>query len=242
MKICSPKFICAFLFVYLSGCKGTHSRPASVPPSAVWVDNTFVDCSVEPQSRADRCTVYKQDTGEILADGLFVLNSSNEAADKSELHYAAFGDEGIYLEDARILLHRVATHRDPSNRIMDDRLKALASRGRTEAIDCSYVKADEKIDTAGECALKAFAARRPFYVRYYLQGDNSFGYMGFAGDADGMIYGVQYYSRRVPVWIGVLPKEAQLLDGNHTLVMPCPKPITLTKTEDGEVSCIRPVS
>jgi len=69
---------------------------------------------------------------------LFVLNSSNEAADKSELRYAAFGEEGIYLEDARILLHRAATRRDPSNRIMDDRLKALASRGRTEAIDCSH--------------------------------------------------------------------------------------------------------
>jgi hypothetical protein len=241
MKICLPKFIRVFVFVCLSGCAGTHLRPASVPPSAVWVDNTFVDCSVETQSRADRCTVYKDDPGEILADGLFVLNSSSEAADKSELQYAAFGEKGIYLDDARILLHRVATHHDPSNRIIDDRLKALASKGRTEAIDCSHAKADGKIDTAGECALKAFAARKPFYVRYYLQGDNSFGYMGFAGDAAGMIYATQYYSQRVPVWVGGLPKEAQLFDRNHTLVMPCPKPIILTKTADGEVSCIRPV-
>jgi len=66
-----------------------HFRPASVPTSAVWVDNTFVDCSVDTQARANRCTVYKDDTGEILADGLFVLNTTYEGVDKSQLHYAA---------------------------------------------------------------------------------------------------------------------------------------------------------
>src|SRR5580693_5565212 len=98
-----------FLIVCLLGCKGTHSRPASVPSSAVWVDRAFVDCSVERQSSADHCTVYKDDTGEILAEGLFVLKTSHLAAEKSELNYAAFGERGIYLDDLRILVQRTAS-------------------------------------------------------------------------------------------------------------------------------------
>src|SRR5713226_624837 len=86
------------------GCSGNHPRPASVPVSAVWVDNTFIDCSVEKQSRANRCTVWKDDTGEILADGLFVLNGSHRAADTSELHYVGFGNGVILLADAQTLV------------------------------------------------------------------------------------------------------------------------------------------
>jgi len=90
MKTGWPQFTLLFLIVCLLGCKEMHSRPGGVPPSAVWADNVFIDCFVETHDKANRCTVYKDTTGEILADGLFVLNSSHRAADKSELHYAAF--------------------------------------------------------------------------------------------------------------------------------------------------------
>ena len=63
MRIIGTAFLLAALFACASGCKGTHPRPANPPSSAVWVDNTFIDCSVESPSKGDRCTVYKDDSG-----------------------------------------------------------------------------------------------------------------------------------------------------------------------------------
>jgi hypothetical protein len=240
MNVCCSKFIFLCLFICLSGCKWIHSRPPGVPPTAVWVDSVFVDCSVEAQSKANWCTVYKDDTGEIVADGLFVLNSSHLAAEKSELHYATFGEQGIYLEDTRILLQRAASQRDPSNHIIDNRLRTLASGNGVEALDCRKAGASGKTDAVAECALKAFADRRPFYVSYYLQFPDSFGYEGYAGDADGHLYGVEYKSGRVH-FTGAVPKAGQLFDDNHSFVMPCPKPTILYKAENGNVTCIRPI-
>jgi hypothetical protein len=215
-----------------------HSRPEGVRSSAVWVDNVFIDCSVEAQSKANRCTVYKDTTGEILADGLFALNSPRRAADKSELHYAAFGERGIYLEEARILMQREASRRDPSHRIMGERLKAIASRGAVEALDCN--NATPKSEVPSDCALKAFSSEQPFYVRFYLQYPNFFRYDGFARDGDGNVYEVWFLPGNMTV-TGNISKEAQLLDGNHTIVMPCPKPIKLSKVANDTLSCARPV-
>lgn len=214
------------------------SRPEGVPSSAVWVDNVFIDCSVETQAKANRCTVYKDTTGEILTDGLFVLKSSHRAADKSELRYAAFGERGIYLEDARILLQREASRRDPSNRIIDERLKSIASKGGIEALDCN--NATQKSDASLECALKAFANNQPFYVRFYLQYPDAFRHDGFARDADGNVFEVWFVPGNLEM-TGYVPKEAQLLDGNHTIVMPCPKPTRLSNASDGTLSCARPI-
>ncbi len=106
------------------------------------------------------------------------------------------------------------------------------------ALNCTT--AAGKKDVAVECALKAFSDKIPFYVRFYLQHDESFGYEGFAGDADGNLYGVKYFSGRWGM-TGYLPKEAKILDGYHTFVMPCPKPTILTTNENGNLTCVRPV-
>ncbi len=239
MKTGAVNSILISLFACLLGCSGNHPRPADVPASAVWVDSTFIDCSVERQSRANRCTVWKDDTGEILADGLFVLNTSLGAADISELNYAAFGNGVIFLADARKLVHWAASARDPSNRLVDNRLRALAGNGAMRAIDCRSAATSGKADAASECALRAFADRKPFYVHFYHQGFDSFGYEGFAGDAYGNLYGVNYDSMgwTTTGW----PKEAQLFDDNHIVVMPCPRPVALIKTENGQLTCVKPV-
>jgi hypothetical protein len=238
MRGCWPKFTLLFALVSSVGCEGMHSRPDGVPSTAVWVDNVFIDCSVEAQAKANCCTVYKGTTDEILADGLFVLNSARRAAENSELHCAAFGERGIYLEDARILLQRDASRRDPSHRIMAETLKTIASRGAVEALDCN--NASPKSEVPSDCALKAFSSERPFYVRFYLQYPDFFRYDGFVRDADGNVYEVWFLPGNMTM-TGNIPKEAQLLDANHTIVMPCPKPIRLSKSANNVLSCARTI-
>jgi hypothetical protein len=179
----------------------------------VWVDNTFIDCSVETHPKANRCTVYKDDSGEILADRLFLLNTSHAAAKRSELHYAAFGNRVIYLQDARMLVPWVASERDPTHRIINERLKTLASKGSSQAIDC---RSSPSPEAASECAFTALAGRKPFYIRYYWQGIDSFGFRGLAGAADGNVYEVDYDSMG---WFNPPPDGGQLFDNNHTFVV-----------------------
>jgi hypothetical protein len=202
------------------------------------VDNTFIDCSVETQSKANHCTVYKGSTGEILADGLFLLNTSMSAASLSELRYAAFGHGVIYLEDARTLRPWRPSESDPANRITTDRLKALAGNVPTQPIDCGPATTDETPHTASDCALKAFAESKPFYLRHYRQGLDSITFNGFAGDAKGNVYEVDYDSTG---WMNTgLPKDVQVLDDNHTIVIPCSKPAPLKESPDGTFICMRP--
>jgi hypothetical protein len=214
-----------------------HFRPASVPRSAVWVDNTFVDCSVDTQARANRCTVYKDDTGEILADGLFVLNTTYEGVDKSQLHYAGYGEEGIYLADLKILQLQVPSQRDPSHRVIDERLKSLASKAGIEPLDCNKAWTTGKADAAADCAVGAIADKKPFYVHFYEKEPVSFRYVGFAGVADGTVYGVFYSHGRTDRMDG-MPNEENIL-ANHMLVLPCPKPTILAKSRSGIPTCFQ---
>jgi len=233
------KLTLATLIVYASGCNGGHPRPANVPPTAAWVDHTFIDCSVETKPSANRCTVYKGDSGEILADGLFLLSKQLAAAETPELRYAAFGHGKIYLQDARVLVQWVASKRDPSHRVVSNRLKALAGGDSSQAIDCNSPRPSGTTDDAG-CAMNAFAAKKAFYVRYYQQGYDSFAFRGYAGDGAGNVYEMDYDSRPLMVTDSV-PKEAQLFDDNHVLVIPCHKPVTLERYANGNLICQVPL-
>ena len=239
MRVSRAAFACSLLVVCALGCKRSHSRPANVPSSAVWVDNTFVDCSAEKQSSADNCSVFKDDTGEILAEGDFVLESSHLAAEKSELRYVAYGEKGIYLEDLRILVQRTASPRDPSRRVIDKRLRTLASEGGTKPIDCTNVTARSDANASSECALSAFAAKKPFWVRYYEPGEASFAYTGFAANADGAVYVVSYHQGD---WFAIGDRAGgRMMDDNKTLVDTCPKPTILSKLENGRLNCAPPL-
>jgi hypothetical protein len=205
----------------------------------VWVDGTFIDCSVAEEARANRCIVYREQTGEILADGLFVLNTSLREAGSSDLHYAAFGNRIIYLADARTLVPWVASERDPIHRIINERLRALAIGGAGEPIDCQKVTTNE--DERSECVTRAFADRKPFYARYFRQGLDSSVFYGVTGDASGNVFEVDYDSVG---WAGAglrLPKAANLFDDNHIVVIPCPKPVTLRKI-GGRLACVHPIT
>ena len=226
------------LSVSLLGCMQSHPRPANVPSSAVWIDNTFIDCSAESPSKGSRCTVYKDDSGEILADGLFVLHTFHEGVDKRELQYAAFAHGMIYLQDARVLVHVVPSEKDPSHRKIIERLEALAMKSSSEATDCSNVGAG-KPDAISVCALKAFAERRAFYFCYYRPGVESFDFKGIAADEMGNAYYADYNSTQV-VSPDQLPKEWQTPFDSHTAFARCPAPVDLHKTDGGWLACTHP--
>lgn len=230
------------LFVVLvcsSACDSYHHRPNGVPLSAVWVEHVFIDCSVEKQRDADRCTVYKDDTGEIIADGLWVLNPPWGSTDVSTLHYMAYGHDEIYLDDARALALISPSERDPQIQL----LKQLATRGDTRVIDCNRTSNNGLNSEISKCALRAFAARQPFYVRYFQTGIDSSVWHAIAGDAAGDVTEIDYDSSG---WFNRnLPKGFQVFDDGHIILMPCPKPVTLLEGQGGtprdlELSCSRP--
>jgi hypothetical protein len=216
-----------------------HPRPANVPSSAVWADNAFVECSIDPQSHSNRCTVFEDKTGEILADGLFMLESSGAAAQKSELHYAGFGKKGIYLRDLRLLLELRPAPRDPSNRIIDAELQYLAAKGGLTPVNCNSADSSASIGVLTDCAIKAFAAKRPFYVRYYRQFSHSFGYSAYAGDAVGDVYEVDWYSGDEFDWGD---RAGTGFDRGRGLLGLCPHPTSLTKWKDRKLTCVAPAS
>jgi len=221
----------ACLATALLGCERFNPRPFDVPSSAVRVDKTFIDCSTESQSRGNHCTVYREDSGEILADGLFQTMTAHVAVDKSELQYAAFGHGMIYLQNGRVLEHVAPFGRDPSRKKITERLETLAMKGSSKAIDCNAAGAARKAEDSSACARRSFADGKAFYFNYYQQGRDSFEFNGIAANEAGDAYEVEYES----AWVGGrenLAKGWQLLDNSHTLIIPCPKPVTFYREGD----------
>jgi len=120
--------------------------------------------------------------------------------------------------------------------LIDKKLQSL-SGGSTRALDCGWVGIRENPNSASDCALRAFAHASPFYVRYNLQGIDSYVSLGLAGDAQGNAYFVQYDSMG---WeTGGLAKDTEGTDDNHILVTPCPNPVRLGKTQWGRLKCTK---
>jgi len=196
MTIGYGTFVCILLSFCLSACNLSPRRPAGVPASATYVDHTFIECSFVQHSNANLCTVYKDDTGEILAEALFVLNGTLRAVSQSELQYAGFGHRVIDLKNGRSLVPRdaiEATDRDPTNRVILDRMKDLSGVHAAKAIDCGRgelpIELARATDSPSECALRALAEGKPFYVRFYCDRRGfyrdrqaSIRFQGFAGD------------------------------------------------------------
>lgn len=232
MRICRTKSICMLFFICLSGCKTSPHRPANVPASAVWIDGVFVDCSVKESTLANRCTVYKDSTGEVQVSGLFELSGAGREAKQAELRYMGFDGTRIWLQDARTLNPVfLLEYAVPG---MASKLVALAGR---DALDCGRVTRNQRPNTASDCARKAFDNRKPFYVSY----DQIawVGYtVGFARDAKENLYFVEYSNDG---WRLQPPSEGvQVSDDYHIRFGACPKPTVFFKVRDGELTCIAP--
>jgi hypothetical protein len=225
--------------VSLTACNKFHWRPGNVPSSAVWVDGTYVTCNVEESMKADRCTVFEDKTGNILADGLFVLDSSKREVSKNELHYVAVKDRTIFLADARTLSLMLASDRDPSNSRITESLKSISASGAGQPINCGKSPTNEPDEKTVDCALKAFESRTSFYVRFYVPGTGLDYSYGLAGDSTGNVSEVVYNGKGINKLS--LSKKTQLSEDSRLAIMPCPKPVSIIKTQEGTVACALPV-
>jgi hypothetical protein len=213
-----------------SGCKTTPRRPNNVPASAVRIEGVFIDCSIEETSHANRCTVYKESSGEVQVSGLFALSGAGREASGAELRYVAFDGSRIWLQDARTLqpvwLEEYAA---PG---MVNRLAALAGG---DAENCGRVARNQKPRKASDCARRAYADRRPFFVSYDQNAVDRGYTLGFAGDRNGGLYFVQYM---YVGWPTQPPSEnVRFSDDNRIRFGPCPKPL-LFERNNGELTCI----
>jgi hypothetical protein len=154
------KLILPSLFIVSLGC--AH-RPANVPASAVKVDGVFIDCSVEASIHANRCTIYKGDTGEALSSGQFVISGTGREAQSGDLKYAASDGSRIFLWDARILYPMLPR----ADKLLENKLKLSVGNA---AINCGVVPLGGDPNRASDCALEAFTHRRAFYVYVISEG------------------------------------------------------------------------
>jgi hypothetical protein len=226
----SAAFLCSFIF--LCGCNKSQHRPSDVPAGAVRVDGAFIDCSIEETSRANRCTIYDDRSGAVLLAGLFVLSGAGREAQKRDLRYQAFAGTKILLQDARALEPLLLTEwAVPSS--FESRLAMYAG---TQAVNCGRVKPGQDPGTSSGCALAAFQHRKPFYVSY----DDTWrrASTGFAGDSEGNIQFVEYHLTKFPEFVRGL---VELADDNHIIFGACPKPVTLRRTESGQLTCVKPI-
>jgi hypothetical protein len=236
----SATIVLSTMCLILSGCQPFHHGPVNVPASAVWVDGTFIDCSVEAGLNKDRCTIYRDSDGEIIAEGLFVMGYPPRAATKTELVYVGYKDRSILLKDLQWLSLEQASDRDPTNRLMSDRLKSLAFSGGRPAKDCGKTTTSRPNEAISNCARAAFGKGKPFYVRYSEPDQVPYFSYGLAGDGQGNLSEVVYDSRAL-LNLG-LSKNAQVFDDNRIRVTRCLSPIILGATTEGIVACVPPIN
>jgi hypothetical protein len=231
MMTCPKPVICLLLLIFPSGCSKWAARPADVPTSAVHVGNVFVDCSVDERSRANRCTVYKDASGDIIVSGFFELSGSGSEANAKELAYAAFDGTRIWLQDARYL--RPASLVEYAVSDMTSRQLAFAGNAAT---NCGRVAINQKPNNASLCAQKAYRARESFYVSYDQKSWGPGYTLGLAGDAKGNMYFVDFAYEG---WPPQPPSsEATLSEDRRIRFGPCPRPQALFPIRNGELTCI----
>jgi len=119
-----------------------------------------------------------------------------------------------------------------------NRLKKLAGDG---ALDCGMVGNFETPDGASNCALKAREGKRPFFVRYSVQGIDTEQVLGFAGAADGAVFSVWYFGEGYTTGVKLSQKERarnmKLTDDGRISIEECSKPVNFRKANDGRVTC-----
>ncbi|HYL97356.1 MAG TPA: hypothetical protein VEZ90_00250, partial [Blastocatellia bacterium] len=233
----------AVLCSLLSGCARDHSRPTNVPTSAVWVDGVYIQCKVDAERDGDFCSVYEGGSGEILAEGLFGAGYPPRAVEKPDLQYVGYRTSDptkvILLKDLRVLSLTEASERDPTNRLIHDRLKSLATADHRMPNDCGETVMNQPDSRVSDCAESAFESNKPFFARYFSSGVIRYVSYGLASDADENVFEVAYNMRGLLNFD--LGKNEQVFDDNQIRVTKCIHPIKLGKTAEGMLVCVTPI-
>jgi len=223
-------FAVLILFLgHLQGCARTPERPGNVPSSAVKVDGAYIQCTVESALHANRCTVYGDSTGAVLASGIYVLSGSGREARSEDLNFGAFDGTQIYLVDARTLYPIQLEEFKP----LEETARSLAGNN---AIDCGLIRASPQLKAASQCGRKAFAEKKPFFVLYAVRKDTSVLASGIVASQTGEAYAVVYSNTK---WFSGMPFEAKS-NNSYVLRQSCSKPVTLWTSFDGELTCVPP--
>lgn len=114
-------------------------------------------------------------------------------------------------------------------------LNNLATGPSGKALNCNRVT-DGTVAKLTRCVQQAVADHEAFFVRYSVQGIDSFGYRGLAGDGGVSVWAVDYDTGG---WMAKgLPRDSRLLDRNHIVIYPCAKPLALREDRLGYLSCV----
>jgi hypothetical protein len=118
------------------------------------------------------------------------------------------------------------------------RLNQLAGHG---AIDCGMAEVGESPDIASDCALKAWGERKPFIVRYDVQGIDTEQALGFAGTESGNVSGLWFFGAGYAT--GGHPtdearsRKLRFTDDGRISIEECSSPINFRKSSNGRVTC-----
>ena len=119
--------------------------------------------------------------------------------------------------------------------VMDQRLRTIAGNG---AIDCGEVPVGGDPAKASSCAMKASRQHKAFYVRYHARGIDAQLIDGLASNSKSDTYAVIFDSLGVSA--NDQAQDATRPDGDHTIVMECPKPTKIRKAKNGKLTCFNP--
>jgi hypothetical protein len=115
-------------------------------------------------------------------------------------------------------------------RAIRQQLKKLADK---DAVDCGRARVGQDPSSRTDCALEAFAAKKPFYVLYGVQA-----FIGFTAQTPDGILELDF-GHRPPWWTSttwsVVAKQTPR--HQHFETSPCPTPATLQKTSQGGLTC-----
>jgi hypothetical protein len=118
----------------------------------------------------------------------------------------------------------------------DELTAELSKLAGSNGTDCGRVGINGEVSEASKCALTAFEAKKPFFVRYDLPVPGTKMSIATVRSADGKLYTAQFDS----TGFEKAPEDGKLMDNKKVAISPCPKPEALRLAGSGRVTCFPP--
>lgn len=114
---------------------------------------------------------------------------------------------------------------DEPNNYPPKMVKRLRRLAGDNSKDCGVVGIAQSQVAANECALESFKKSAPFYVRFIYLNVDSESVVGYAGDAKGNVYEVEY-------WTSMIKGGGVGMSVHH-----CPMPVNFRVVNGRSLSC-----